>query len=119
MGFVAAKDFQQDLLKEEYRPATVRQYGEIIQKFQSLSMEHDPAHSLSHDTLIAEYLNPDDAIANRPGDYKIVRAALHAYRRYLIKIGHSLPHHAEYDPIEQVIDGYIVYLAETAGLKSS
>jgi site-specific recombinase XerD len=119
MEFVAVKDFQQDLLTEEYRPATVRRYGEIVQRFQTWAMEHNTEQTLSVDTFISEYLNPDDVVADRPGDYKNVRAALHAYRRYLIKVGHSLPPHAEYDPLEWVIDNYTVYLAETAGLAAA
>jgi len=116
MVFVEANDFRQYLLTEEYRPATVRRYGEIVHKFQVWAMEQSSRCNLSPNALINEYLSPDAVIANRPGDYKTVRAALHAYQRYLIKNGYSVPQCAEHDPIEQMIDAYVAYLRDTAGL---
>lgn len=116
MVFEAANDFRQYLLKEEYRPATVRRYGEIVHRFQVWAIEQCSRCSLSIDALICDYLNPDAIIAGRPGDYKTIRAALHAYERYLITNGYSIPQRTELDPIEEMIAKYVVYLRDIVGL---
>jgi hypothetical protein len=119
-SFAAQMASYESLLKEAYKPRTIKTYSKVILHFLEWKHSGVPSQKESIEISIREYINPNNSINNRMKDTKSVRAALYLYHYHLTgtklqsipetveKIGNTF--------VDLEVDAYVSYLREIAGL---